>query len=128
MFLPNPDNLPEIDHLNHNRLDNRICNLRWVSKHDNSMNKTKRDKSTSYNLINSLPDDVVPLKYDGIVYENFYYSKSLDCVCMKRVCDVICYRWQVRKNDGFICTLIPISVNKRKGICKNKLLRELNIG
>lgn len=29
-FLPNPDNLPEIHHLNHERNDNRAHNLAWV--------------------------------------------------------------------------------------------------
>lgn len=31
-FLPNPNNLPEIHHLNHDRKDNRIQNLMWVSR------------------------------------------------------------------------------------------------
>ena len=31
-FLPNPDNLPQIHHINHERKDNRACNLQWVSK------------------------------------------------------------------------------------------------
>ena len=30
-FIPNPDNLPEIHHLNHDRKDNRIQNLAWVT-------------------------------------------------------------------------------------------------
>ena len=125
IFIPNPDNLPDIDHINHDKLDNKIENLRWVSKQDNNMNKTKCNKSTSYNLIVSLPVDIIQLKYDDIVYEYFYYSKSLDCVCMQRVCDVICYRWHI--TDGTIFTLIPISANKQKYIGKKKLLRELNI-
>ena len=41
MFLPNPDNLQEIDHINHNRLDNRLENLRWTRRRDNMMNITK---------------------------------------------------------------------------------------
>ena len=31
-FIPNPDNLPEIDHINRNKTDNCIENLRWVSR------------------------------------------------------------------------------------------------
>lgn len=31
-FLPNPNNLPQVHHLNHDRKDNRIQNLKWVSK------------------------------------------------------------------------------------------------
>jgi hypothetical protein len=34
-FIPNPNNLPEINHKNCNKLDNRIPNLEWCSKLDN---------------------------------------------------------------------------------------------
>ena len=30
-FLPNHDNLPQVHHLNHNRKDNRMQNLAWVT-------------------------------------------------------------------------------------------------
>lgn len=126
MFIPNPDNLPEVDHVNHDKLDNKIENLRWVSSRDNSLNKTKC-QTKEFNLINSLPDDVVPLKYNGIIYDNCFYSKSLDYVCMQRVCDVICYRWCLNKRNGLITTYINVAPNKRKTIYRNKLLRELNI-
>jgi len=33
-FIPNPDNLPMVLHINRDRLDNRIENLKWVSKKD----------------------------------------------------------------------------------------------
>lgn len=37
-FIPNPNNLETVDHQNRNRTDNRIENLRWISKSDNSRN------------------------------------------------------------------------------------------
>jgi hypothetical protein len=44
-YLPNPDNLPEVDHINMIRDDNRLENLRWVTKSQNEKNKglTKRN-------------------------------------------------------------------------------------
>lgn len=37
-FIPNPENKPEIDHINCNRFDNRIENLRWVTRLENANN------------------------------------------------------------------------------------------
>jgi hypothetical protein len=38
-FIPNPDKLPEIDHINRIRDDNRIENLRWVNDYTQAVNK-----------------------------------------------------------------------------------------
>lgn len=40
-FVPNPNNLPEVDHINRNRTDNYAENLRWVSRIEQVVNKTK---------------------------------------------------------------------------------------
>ena len=38
-FIPNPHNLPLIDHIDRNRLNNNITNLRWVSLRQNQLNR-----------------------------------------------------------------------------------------
>src|SRR5210317_309356 len=40
-FIPNPENLPCIDHINRVRSDNRIENLRWITHRDNSCNSSQ---------------------------------------------------------------------------------------
>ena len=37
-FIPNPDNLPQIDHIDRNKLNNDLSNLRWVSRQTNARN------------------------------------------------------------------------------------------
>ena len=59
-FIPNPNNLPCIDHINRIKTDNRIENLRWASYSTNNRNKNlaiitkgciyyKKNKKTGYN-------------------------------------------------------------------------------
>lgn len=35
-FIDNPDNLPEVNHINHQRDDNRVENLEWITHKENS--------------------------------------------------------------------------------------------
>ena len=46
-FIPNPKNKEFIDHINRDRLDNRLENLRWVSPLENCQNKGICKNNTS---------------------------------------------------------------------------------
>nr|UVM82196.1 MAG: zinc-binding loop region of homing endonuclease [Bacteriophage sp.] len=65
-FLPNPDNLPEIDHIDGNALNNNLDNLRWVTKKENQNNPISREGR--YKAIR---------KRQGIPIKAFYNGKSV---------------------------------------------------
>ena len=38
-FIPNPDNKPEIDHIDRDRTNNNVSNLRWANDEEQSLNR-----------------------------------------------------------------------------------------
>lgn len=53
-FIPNPDNLPEVDHIDKNRQNNSVENLRWASGSSNTRNRKVCETASS--------------KYNGVVF------------------------------------------------------------
>lgn len=51
-FLPNPDNLPEVDHIDNNRANNMLSNLQWITHQDNMRKQVsyRRGRSHTHKL------------------------------------------------------------------------------
>lgn len=49
-FIPNPNGLPEVDHIDRNKANNNVTNLRWVTLSQNRINVPGRS-STGYKYI-----------------------------------------------------------------------------
>lgn len=43
-YITNPENKPEIDHIDGNPLNNNVDNLRWVTRQENEMNPITRQR------------------------------------------------------------------------------------
>ena len=76
-FIPNPDNLPTVDHINRNKTDNTVSNLRWLSHYDNCatihIGQHYYDKSLERN---PTAKTVVGIK-DGEIVETFDCAKKM---------------------------------------------------
>ena len=77
-FIPNDNPLikTQVDHINHDRSDYHIINLRWVTNKENCLNKSSNN-GVDYEFIEEedLPDDLIEVNdYGEHEFEGYYYS------------------------------------------------------
>ena len=93
-FIPNPDNLPQVDHINHDRTDYHIDNLRWVSGSTNTFNKSS-SKGIEYEFIDDIPTDAIAIDYYDTRTERrlfndkqyYYYDNDGNDIFYSRITD-----------------------------------------
>ncbi|KAK8896002.1 hypothetical protein M9Y10_013888 [Tritrichomonas musculus] len=70
-----PKNKPIVDHIDRNRANYNVSNLRWVSQQENMLNRssTKRDDP-----VKNIPDEAIVIdKYGDHQLENYYYYDNV---------------------------------------------------
>lgn len=83
-FIPNLDNLPEVNHKNGNKQDNRVENLEWCTKEYNfehAMNTLgKTIRKLTYSQAQKIREDVLAGKYKSLRAIAREYGLSRDCI------------------------------------------------
>ena len=70
-FLPNPDNLPQVNHKNEDKSDNRVDNLEWCDSKYNNNYGTRKDRVRNSRIKNGT--------YTGLSKEEYwkkYYEEN----------------------------------------------------
>ena len=65
-FIPNPDNMPEVNHKNEDKADNRADNLEWCTHEDNCRYGTRNQRTGEKNA-----KPVVQMDMDGNVIADY---------------------------------------------------------
>ena len=77
-FISNPNNLPCIDHVNHDKTDYHLSNLRWCTIAENNRNKSS-SKGVQYTFVDDIdPDSIVVTDYGKHEFEGYYYDQTVD--------------------------------------------------
>lgn len=96
-FIPNPENKPEIDHIDTDRTNNKVSNLRWCTKQENRMNPIsyKRNNESlrgkprphKYNPVIAIKDGIVTHSYKSAKFatsDGFNPDSIYQCCKSKR--------------------------------------------
>ena len=74
-FIPNPNNLPTVDHIDRNKTNNSLENLRWASFRTNNLNMGKTPKSGHQNIyIDNYECAIVNIRVNGNRHNKRFYK------------------------------------------------------
>ena len=124
-FVPNPDHLPYVDHINRNKHDNHIENLRWVTARENQLNKEQYKRVQDDVYLDALPEGCIKIsEYNGYKFDKYWFDPKEERIIavqkngkIKVLCKTLnnrLYKFDLRDAEG-----------KKRGFRWNKFLNSM---
>lgn len=93
-FIPNPNNLPEVNHKNENKLCNESWNLEWCTHSYNNSYGSKNNKNKKRVAKLNLNGDILKIyDYLSLVELDGYNLKNVSRVCRNKSKTHKGYKW-----------------------------------
>ena len=91
-FLPNTENKACVDHINRNRSDNRMENLRWVNARENMSNREHR--SCKQRSVKQMTKDGEVIAIYSRLCDAPFPHNNISSACRKRIKSAYGYIWE----------------------------------
>ena len=137
-FIPNPNNLSDVDHINRDKGDYHIENLRWVSRSENCKNKNSTNHKVIYEFIDDIPDDAIMVDFYNVkterrefnVNEYFYYynNDTKEDTFYRKITNNVYKILHINKcKCGLKCVNLKDKNNKTTSLTINRFKRQHDI-
>lgn len=88
-FIPNPENKPCVDHIDTNKLNDSVTNLRWVTHSENNLNEITRERYRKVGLKRVFSDET--RRKIGIANSNRKMSQETKNKIRERCVPILMY-------------------------------------
>ena len=126
-FLHNddPEHKTVIDHINHDRSDNRLSNLRWCTSSENSINISRSSSGNKFEYLDELGVNAFEVtSYNNHTFDTLYFDPEANCFYIYTGAAYREVHYSTHKNGALYIRAYDVN-NVRATISLNKFKKSL---